>query len=839
MKKALYFVLAILLYNPVKAQIVDDFDDNDLSSAPQWQGVNLNFINTNGGLKSNSNTANTQFGLSTNLNLNGDLEWRLNVKLSFNPSSLNYIDFFMFADSLNIAKSRNGIFVRMGGSLDEISLFKLNNGTESKIIDGKDAVLNVSSSQYTLSIICKNDTVFLYHQKQGLSSMSLEGKCPMPFKSFEPYTGIRVRQSTSSFFFKHNFDNLYIGPLLRDTLAPKCDSLQILSHRALKCYFSEGCDSLSLINKANYRLNNSQSPDSVVYINQSSVIIYFKDSFLANQASTLNIQQVKDYFANKLNQTVYFTYYLTAEPSHWDILLSEMMVDPDPALGLPNAEYVELYNASKKYIDLGQLKLSDPSVAVSLPPYILHPDSFFLVYKIPSLNNASDEISLSTASGISIDAVNYQDSWYRDAKKMQGGYSLERIDLSRPCLGQINWKASASTVGGTPGKVNSVKGVLPPDTSAPRLLNTSTRNEQLMVFSFDEPIDTVSGFKFKLNGRNIDLKLLSVQGFHYTFKWPYILSKDSVYQLQLLDLKDCEQNTVLVQSLVFQWPSNPMANEIVVNELLFNPRSNGKDFVELYNNSNKSFDFSSLFFVELDPSGNIVQYYPLSPSYKIFPPHTYALVSEDTLSICQNYKCPKSEGVFVQCRKLMPLPDSEGQLVLVNVLNHTIDSLSYTADWHFKFLNDQNGVSLERLSFQMLSNDPNNWHSAAASRGYASPAAQNSQIEVQIRSDMFFSLNTRSLSPDMDGFEDLLILRYQFPGADYLSTIKIFNIEGREMKTIINNKTLGTEGAIVWDGTDANGEVLPIGVYLVLIECMSPEGEIRREKLSVLLSEMF
>ena len=73
----------------------------------------------------------------------------------------------------------------------------------------------------------------------------------------------------------------------------------------------------------------------------------------------------------------------------------------------------------------------------------------------------------------------------------------------------------------------------------------------------------------------------------------------------------------------------------------------------------------------------------------------------------------------------------------------------------------------------------------ASSVDYASPGAENSQISVHTQKDWFFTLNSRSLSPDMDGFEDLLILRYKFPEADYLSTIKIFNIEGKEMKTLI------------------------------------------------------
>ena len=158
--KKIFILLAVLIVFPcLNAQIVEDFNDNDLNSAPQWLEVNSNFINTNAVLKSNSNTANSQFALSTAFNLSGELEWRLNVKLAFNTSSLNYIDFFMFADSVGLVKAKNGLFVRMGGSADEISLFKLANGIETKLIDGKDGLLNVSSSQYTLAVIYKNDSM--------------------------------------------------------------------------------------------------------------------------------------------------------------------------------------------------------------------------------------------------------------------------------------------------------------------------------------------------------------------------------------------------------------------------------------------------------------------------------------------------------------------------------------------------------------------------------------------------------------------------------------------------------------------------------------------------------
>ena len=102
MKNITIFFLVLFFGLDLNAQIVDDFNDNDLNSAPQWFFGNASFTNLNGVLKSNSNIANSQFAISTVFNLSGELEWRLNVKLAFNTSSLNYIDFFMFADSLNL-----------------------------------------------------------------------------------------------------------------------------------------------------------------------------------------------------------------------------------------------------------------------------------------------------------------------------------------------------------------------------------------------------------------------------------------------------------------------------------------------------------------------------------------------------------------------------------------------------------------------------------------------------------------------------------------------------------------------------------------------------------------
>ena len=825
-----------MLRTALNAQIVDDFNDNDLNSAPQWYGVNSNFTNLNGGLKSNSNIANSQFALSTSFSFSGELEWRLNVKLAFNTSSLNYIDFFLYADSLNLVKANNGLFVRMGGSTDEISLFKVVNGVETKLIDGKDGLLNVSSSQYTLIIVCKNDSITLGHQKQGQRNTISEGRLYFPQAPNKEYSGIRIRQSTSTFFFKHSFDDLYIGPPIKDSLAPLLDSLNILGPKSLLCCFNEVCDSFSLKKTDNYQLNGLVYPDSVYLQANNQVVVYFKDSFPVNRSCLLLLTGIEDLNGNQMNQSHHFMVYQTEIPKKWDILISELMADPDPSIGLPNKEYVEIYNASNKFIYLDNLTISDQSTSIVLPHKVLPPDSFFVLYSIPSLNNTSDAIVLSNNHQELIDEVNYNDSWYRDDIKKQGGYSIERIDLNRPCAGAINWSSSKAFLGGTPNTMNSISAKLPLDTLAPELISFFASHDRYVSFVFSEKIDTNSFPQIKIKENGISLLPFEAQAPVYTYKLSYYPSKDSNFTLEIKGIKDCEQNLSPLIKVGLQWPSIAEPKEIVVNEILFNPKPYGKDFVELFNASNKAFDLSTLYFVVLDANGTPNSYYPLASNFKLLKPNTYALLSEDTFSVCQNYSCGKRNALYCQMNQLMALPDKEGEVILYNQLNIAVDSVSYNSNWHFKFLNDQNGVSLERLSPFMESNDNNTWHSAAFSVGYASPGSINSQISTGKPTELFFSLNSKSLSPDMDGYEDLLILGYKFPETNYLSTIKIFNIQGREMKTLINNKTLGTEGSVTWDGTNNSGEILPIGIYLVLIECMSPDGELRREKISVILA---
>lgn len=73
--------------------------------------------------------------------------WQLDVSMDFNPSGSNYTLIHLSSDSLG-----NGYFVKLGGSNDEINLYKQQNEHSTKLIDGTDDFLDTDSVQLTLLV---------------------------------------------------------------------------------------------------------------------------------------------------------------------------------------------------------------------------------------------------------------------------------------------------------------------------------------------------------------------------------------------------------------------------------------------------------------------------------------------------------------------------------------------------------------------------------------------------------------------------------------------------------------------------------------------------------------
>jgi len=823
-------------------QVIDDFDDADITMDPAWNGNLSAFVGINGELRSNYSTVNAAFYISTPSTWALNAEWRLDCRFLFNPSSVNYIDVMVMSDSMNLSLTKNGYFIRLGGTTDEISLFKIKNGVETKIIDGKDGLLNTSNNHYEVILQRFKDSFVLKHVKAGGNTVT-EGTAKDSIIRMSSHAGIRIRQSTASFVNKHFFDNLYIGPLIRDTLAPVWDSLIVLNHKQLKCGMNEACDTAMLKNPMRYYIIPGKIyPVKVsIDVSKKSVILQFKENFVVNTWLSLHLDSIGDKSGNMMTaQAKNFYDSRPDSAKQYDLLITELMVDPDPQVALPIAEYIEITNVSGKFIHLNACKIHDPTSFKLLPDMVLAPDSILVLKSIPSLNNAEDRIWLSNQKGEVIHQVQYTDAWYKNELKKAGGYSLEMIDYTQPCRGFENWMASKHIRGGTPGDLNSVKGNIPGDTTAPALVSYTIENDSMLKFYFSEPVDSISllNVQFTVNGQARDFVLKKLEKEPGIVSWlvPFQPDRLAEYRIGFSGVEDCSANRQKNIELNLQWPSESLVGQILINEVLFNPRSGGSDFIELYNHSSLAFDLSKHFLADLDAGGLLKNIYCVSSSALILKPHQFVLISEDTANICKEYDCQNHDMLKIQMGKLPSMPDEQGSIVLLNLQNIFLDSLHYLQDWHFPLLSDRNGVSLERLSYNMQTNMRDNWHSAASTAGYATPGYRNSQFVVPYKTETYFNVQSKTLSPDEDGFEDVMVLRYALPAPDFAASVYIYDMEGRLIRHLVNNQTLGTEGILTWDGTDEQSQRTPVGIYIVWIECINAEGKRIREKLSIVVA---
>src|SRR5215210_2436090 len=143
MRKILLFFF--LFYRFISfAQLQEDFTDGNFSQNPVWQGnVGAFIVNPAQQLQSNGPAVTgTQLQLTTASLSAVDVSWEFWAQLNFATSASNYADIYLLSDSTNLGGKNSGYFVRLGGTADEVSLFRKDAGkTPVIIINGTDKTL--------------------------------------------------------------------------------------------------------------------------------------------------------------------------------------------------------------------------------------------------------------------------------------------------------------------------------------------------------------------------------------------------------------------------------------------------------------------------------------------------------------------------------------------------------------------------------------------------------------------------------------------------------------------------------------------------------------------------
>jgi hypothetical protein len=180
--------------------------------------------------------------------------------------------------------------------------------------------------------------------------------------------------------------------------------------------------------------------------------------------------------------------------------------------------------------------------------------------------------------------------------------------------------------------------------------------------------------------------------------------------------------------------------------------------------------------------------------------------------------------------------DDKGNIILLNVQGNTTDELAYNNNWHFKLLNNTEGIALERIDYNAPTQSADNWHSAATSAGYGTPTYKNSQYRINDGLQGEVKLSPEIVSPDNDGQDDFATLEYNFPEPGYAASITVFDAAGRPVRYLQRNALCGTKGTFRWDGLGEKNQTLAMGVYIVYTEVFNLEGKIKQFKIPVVLA---
>jgi hypothetical protein len=519
------------------------------------------------------------------------------------------------------------------------------------------------------------------------------------------------------------------------------------------------------------------------------------------------------------------------------IIITEIMADPEPQQGLPNTEFIEIYNAGLDAIQLNGYQLFDATGSCIIPSFWLQPGNYAIlvgtgkssgfittktieVAAFPGLNNSGEKIEIKNPIGQTCDQVGYESNWYMDSLKSGGGYSLERRSLQDPCSAADNWLGAENTVGGTPCLPNSVLDNLP-DTTAASLFLVEVRDSNLVAFVFSEPMDSTSLDQASLS-------FSEIVGAHWSTALPFHqmqmgaqllvhfeqnLPKSQPIDITISLVSDCWGNQEDYQTVAIR-DEEPQIGDLLINEILFDPPTNGADFVEIFNASNKFISLKNC------TIGNHSVHYSLPKI--VIAPNAYVALCPDTLFLLAYYPSAIAEQL---CTQQLPYYYNDSGTCILRANGVLLDQLKYTNSWHSPLLIDNEGVSLERLAISAPTQSENNWFSAAQSAGYATPGRYNSQ-QIGTKQNGQLILGHPEFSPDQDGYRDFLEIHYELPEPNMLVQADIFTLNGQLVKHLSYNEVFSNKGVLIWDGSTEYGAIAGGGIYILEFSAFSTDPSV-------------
>ncbi len=819
--RLIFVLFAIFRPEYGHAQILwEDFQLPNGSNLPtQWIGDRAKFEVKESSLVSNSSTTNDVFYVEHAIHLKDSTEWEFDVDLNINTSSVNKIRIYLVQDS------SQSVYLEIGGPKDRISVFVATGASQDSLLwhgpSGEthkfQSVIRIRRAGQTFEFSYFNKEVMNYDEV---------GQWNWFLHNGSPKIRWEVHQSTASFFYKHKLNSVYVGPWRIDHQPPIVQDVAWVRNDTFVAHFSEGIYSTP---EAAIRVGSMEASHKIT----GKAVKFWFNGQLSSGKLDIRFAGFRDKLGNIPSDTILWIHYWeTGLTQLKDLVISEWMSDPSPSVGLPEVEYIELYNRGGRHVDLTDWTLSDSRETAVLPSRVLPVDSFVVLVdfkdssstnrwpnviyvNLPALNNGSDYLQLVNSDHALIDEVVYDIENYSPEWKRDGGFSLERVDVNFDCDHPNLFEFSNNVLGGSPGEMNS-HNIRLLDTVAPFVVGVFVSKDSL-VLSFSEKIEDVDAFQESIAELN-NLHPLKSFDVKLVFEWVDPPEIGKKFEVRLPATLDCAGNRSVDTSLLVALPATPQAGDVLVSEILYNGYQE-LEFVEIKNVSNMTIQLSYLRlgrkFVDKWQLTN-----PIQVDRLVHPGEVVALTNDKNLLIDEYHKTV-TENV-VELSSWMTLPNDGALIGLFNKSGQSIDTVAYDDDHHHELLAQTKGVSLERIRLELtyVESEKNFWTSSSSLDDFATPGFH--RVRSSYPAD-YFTLVSDPVSPNGDGIADDVTIQVNGLPDGTVGRFTITDLSGSLVFKGLDQELFSDGRAFTWQVVDSQVPVAP-GIYVINVQYLTLNG---------------
>ena len=296
------FFLLFCFSNTVSAQFQENWLDDEFSTAPVWQGDLQKYVvnTTEHKLKLNAEAVAGEAYIATSSSAINNANWEFSVEMDFNPSGSNYAKIYLVANQATMDDNIEGYYVMVGNTEDEVSLWKRVGGKNSKIIDGVDKILDLSSVSVSVRVTRDDAGNWQLFSKVGSSVYASEGEVFDDEIIESHFFGICCKY-TSTRSTKFGFGPITVSGLgYVDKDKPRVVYHELIAGNQFKIRFNESMNAKKL-SVDNFSADGI-SPDRLE-VDNPEINIYFDDYLSDTGSGYLDVINVEDEAGNAISDT--------------------------------------------------------------------------------------------------------------------------------------------------------------------------------------------------------------------------------------------------------------------------------------------------------------------------------------------------------------------------------------------------------------------------------------------------------------------------------------------------------------------------------------------------------